>query len=226
MAARDATNSSEQQANTGTSGGSAGNNTTAGGAGPIASPTPVVAPKGYRHELQQMLQGWQELVPGDTTFPSSAGSLTLAAVLAKLQGYLGAYTDLDTHVTGASQARAQVESQLLEVRAYQAVLKAAMVSYFGAGSPQLVRFGLKAAKARTPLTAKQLAVRAAKVMATRKLRGTLGSVQKAAIKSGPMEFTVGPAVPVGQETAPPATGTVASTAPPEAVSTASPVAGK
>jgi hypothetical protein len=39
-------------------------------------------------------------------------------------------------------------------------------------------------------------------MATRKLRGTKGSVQKAGIKSGPMEFTVGPAVPAGQESAP------------------------
>jgi len=161
MAAQDGTNSREQ-ANTGTSGGSAGNNTTTSGAGPIASSTPVVAPKGYRLELQQMLQGWQELIPGDTTFPSSAGSLTLAAVLAKLQGYLGAYMDLDTHVTGASQARARVASQLLDVRAYQAALKAAVISYFGAGSPQLVKFGLKAAKARTPLTSKQLAIRAAK----------------------------------------------------------------
>jgi hypothetical protein len=177
-------------------------------------------------ELQQMLQGWQELIPADLMLPSSAGSLTEVSVLAKLQGYLGAYTDLDTHVTGAREARARVESQLLEVRAYQAALKAAMVSYFGAGSPKLVKFGLKAAKPRTPLTSTQRAVRAAKVMATRKLRGTMGSVQKMAIKSGPIEFKVGPAVPVGQETAPAATGAVASTAPPEVVSTASPVAGK
>jgi hypothetical protein len=65
-------------------------------------------------------------------------------------------------VTGTGQARAQVASQLPGVRAYQAALKAAVISYFGAGSPQLVKFGLKAAKARTPLTSKQLAIRAAK----------------------------------------------------------------
>src|SRR5277367_5006980 len=89
-------NSSEQVAtqvatSTGTSGGSAGNNTT----------TAVVAPKGFRSALQLMLQGWQELIPGDSTLLSSAGSLTEAVVLAKLQGYLGAYTALDTNVTGS-----------------------------------------------------------------------------------------------------------------------------
>ncbi len=103
------TNSSEEivgnpATSTGTSGGSAGNNTTASGSGPIASATPVVAPKGFRSALQQMLQGWQELIPSDSTLLSSAGSLTQAAVLAKLQGYLGAYTDLDTHATGTRRS--------------------------------------------------------------------------------------------------------------------------
>jgi hypothetical protein len=49
----------------------------------------VVAPRGYRLALQQMLQGWQELIPGDSTLLSSAGSLNQAAVLAQLQEYLG-----------------------------------------------------------------------------------------------------------------------------------------
>jgi hypothetical protein len=212
-------------ASTGTSGGSAGNNTTTGGAGPIASTTPVVAPRGYRHALQQMLQGWQELIPSDAAFPSSAGSLTAASVLAKLQGFLGAYTDLDAHVTGARKARAQMASQLPEVQAYQAALKAAMISNFGAQSPLLVKFGLKPKKSRTPLTSTQLAVRAAKVMATRKLRGTMGSMQKAAIKSGPMEFVA--AVPSAEQVATMAVTPVASTTPPNpAPSKPGPVVGK
>ncbi len=164
---------------TGTSGGSAGNNTTTGGAEPIASTTPVVAPRGYRHALQQMLQGWQELIPGDSTLLSSAGSLNQAAVLAQLQEYLGVYADLDTHATGTTQARAQAGSQLPEVRTYYAALKAAVISYFGVKSPQLVKFGLKPRKTPAPLTSTQLAVRAAKVKATRQLRGTKGPVQKA-----------------------------------------------
>ncbi len=154
-------------ASTGTSGGTAGNNTTTGGAGPIASSTPVVAPRGYRHALQQMLQGWQELIPGDSTLLSSAGSLNQAAVLAQLQEYLGVYIDLDAHAMGTSQARAQAQSQQPEVRTYYAALKAAVISYFGVKSPQLVKFGLKPKKSPAPLTSTPVyAVRAAKVKAT------------------------------------------------------------
>ena len=59
-------------------------------------------------------------------------------------------------------------------------------------------------------------------MATRKLRGTKGSVQKAAIKSGPMQF-VDP-VPSAEQVTAMAVTAVASTAPPDpAPSTASPV---
>ena len=195
-------------ASTGTSGGTAGNNTT-GGTGPIASPTPVAAPKGFRSELQQLLQGWQEVIPSDSTFASSAGGFSQPAVLAKLQGYLEPYTDLDTHVTGANEARAQVRSQMSEAKAYCSALKAAVITYLGGeNSPRLAKFGLKPRKTRTPLTSEQLAVRAAKVRATRKLRGTMGSTKKAGIKSGPMQFVdpVGPAeqqssTPKGQPTA-------------------------
>jgi len=225
--------SSEQVAtqvatSTGTSGGSAGNNTTTGGAGPIASTTPVVAPRGYRHALQQMLQGWQELIPGDSTLLSSAGSLNQAAVLAQLQEYLGVYVDLDAHATGTKQARAQAESQLPEVRTYYAALKAAVISYFGAKSPQLVKFGLEPRKTPAPLTSTQLAVRAAKVKATRQLRGTKGPVQKEGIKAGPMQISIGPVAAAVISAQPAqASSTAASTAPPDATAVeVSPAAGK
>ena len=105
------------------SGGSAGNNTTTLGGGPIVSTTPVTALNGFRSELQQLLQGWQEVIPSDATFPSSAGSFDQPAVLARLQEYLEAYTDLDTHVTAAKEARAQVSSQMAEAQAYQGAEK-------------------------------------------------------------------------------------------------------
>ena len=219
-------------ANTGTSGGSAGNTTTGGSgtgaSGPIASSTPVVAPRGYRQALQLMLQGWQDVVPGDSTLLSSAGSLNQAGVLAKLQGYLGVYTDLDTATTDVKQARAQAESQLPEVRAYHAALKAAVVGYLGEKSPQLVKFGLKPRKTPAPLTSTQLAVRAAKVKATRQLRGTIGSKKKAAIKSGPMQVNIGPVVaPAAVSSTQPVQASAASTSPPDAAAgEANPAAGK
>jgi len=90
-----------------------------------------------------------------------------------------------------------------------------VTTYFGAGSPQLVKFGLNPKKTRAPLTTEQLAVRTAKARATRSLRGTKGPVQKAAIKAGPMAYV-----------APVATTVPVSPAATPVVSAASPPAGK
>src|ERR1700722_14934623 len=75
---------------TGASGGPAGSNTTQGPtSGATPTPTAVVAPKGFRTELQQMLQGWQSAIPSDSTMQSSDGPLTQGAVVEQLQEYLG-----------------------------------------------------------------------------------------------------------------------------------------
>jgi hypothetical protein len=159
--------------------------------GAIPTPTPVVAPKGFRQELQQMLQGWQTVIPsGSTVQSSNGGSLGQAAVLAQLQGYLGVYTDLDAHVTALQQVRTQERSQALAARQYLDVLRAAVAFLFGAGSPQLVQFGIQPKKPHKALTSTALAARAAKAAATRKLRGTTSKKQKALIKSGPMKVSV------------------------------------
>jgi hypothetical protein len=46
------------------SGSIAGNDTAGATAGTVPAGAPVVAPKGFRLALQQMLQGWQGAVPG------------------------------------------------------------------------------------------------------------------------------------------------------------------
>jgi hypothetical protein len=163
-------------------------NTTVTAAGATPTPAPVVAPKGLRLELQQMLQGWQTVIPSDSTVMSSAGGLTQAAVVGKLQEWLGTYTSLDAQATAYKQARGPVTSMQSDARQYLAVLKMALANTLGPQSPQLVQFGLKPRKATRQPTSQQLAVKAAKALATRKLRGTTGPVQKASIKAGPMTF--------------------------------------
>ena len=167
---------------------SATSNTTVTAAGATPTPAPVVAPKGLRLELQQMLQGWQTVIPSDSTVMSSAGGLTQAAVVGKLQEWLGTYTSLDAQATAYKQARGPVTSMQSDARQYLAVLKMALANTLGPQSPQLVQFGLKPRKATRQPTSQQLAVKAAKALATRKLRGTTGPVQKASIKAGPMTF--------------------------------------
>jgi hypothetical protein len=167
---------------------SATSNTTVTAAGATPAPAPVLAPKGLRLELQQMLQGWQSVIPSDSTMLSSAGSLTQAAVVGKLQEWLGAYTALDAQATAYKQARVPVQSMQAEARQYLAALKLALANALGPQSPQLEQFGLKPKKAPRPLTSQQQAVKAAKALVTRKLRGTKGPVQKASIVAGPMKF--------------------------------------
>ena len=186
-------------ASTGASGGSAGRNTASGGTGSIPSPTAVVAPKGFRSALQQMLQGWQDVIPSDSTFASSAGSFNQAAVLAQLQGYLGVYTTLDAQVTALAQVRTQERSQTPEARQYIDVLRTAVAFLFGAGSPQLAQFGIQPRKPPKALTSTALAVRAAKAKATRALRGTTSKKQKALVKSGPMKLSVEAVQPAAQQ---------------------------
>ena len=66
-----------------------------------------------------MLQGWQSVIPSDSTVQSSLGGLTQAAVVGKLQGWLGLYTALDIQATAYKQARGPVTSMQSEARQYR-----------------------------------------------------------------------------------------------------------
>jgi len=212
---------------TGASGGTAGSNTTQGStSGGTPTSTAVVAPKGFRQDLQQMLQGWQTVVPSGSTVTSSDGPLTQGSVLEKLQGILGVYTTLDAQATALKQTQAQGKAQLPEARRFFDVLTASVVSLLGKGSPQLAQFGLQPRKSRKPLTSSELAIRAAKSLATRDLRGTRGKKAKASLKAGTTKYVVS-VQQAAQGSAP--TGTVAaSTAPadPTVGAVGSPAVGK
>jgi hypothetical protein len=188
------------------------NSTAVSTSGATPTATPVVARKGFRQALQEMLQGWQAAIPTGSTIPSGGGTLEQGAVLGQLQAYLGVFTTLDTQTTSLKQTRAQLESQQAEARQFYDGLKLAVTSYFGAKSPQLAQFGLAPRKARKALTSSQLAVKAAKAMATRAMRGTTGKKQKALVKAGPMAITVGPVQQAAPGSAPEG-ATAASTAP-------------
>jgi hypothetical protein len=191
--------------------GSSATDTTGSTSGAIPTATPVVAPRGFRQVLQDMLQGWQTVVPVGSTMQSSSGGLSQAAVLETLQGYVKGYTTLDAQVTELTQVRAQVKSASAEAHQYIDVLKRALINFYGPASPQLVQFGLQPKKARKPMSSETLAGRAAKAKATRVLRGT----GKARPKSGPLAMQI---VSAGQSVQ--QGTTAASTAPAEASASA------
>jgi hypothetical protein len=148
----------------------------------------VVAAKGFRRELQQMLQGWEAVMSANPALTSSVGTLTQASVLGQLQAYLATYKAMDTHAMALQHMRLRSRDELAEAEKYFAALRSALRSFFGEESPQLAHFGLKPKKAAAPLTSEARAVRVAKARATRTLRGTKGHLQLQKIKSGPMLF--------------------------------------
>ena len=127
-------------------------------------------------------------------------------------------------LTAEQAAQAQVSPIL---RAYEHFV---LVTFAGA-SQTLPDFGLAPPKARTPLTAQQLAARAAKAKATRVARGTTSKKKKLAVKgdvtgvvvtpvTAPTETTpASPAPPVTPAPAPAQPGTTTSSAPIAGVAT-------
>ena len=100
----------------------------------------------------------------------------------------------------------QLPPLLLFMAAYVAYVKA----MFGQSPDMLADFGLMPKKARKPLTAEQLAAAKAKAAATRKARGTAGSVQKSLITGNLVGVTV---TPITASTATPSPEPVTASAP-------------
>jgi len=76
--------------------------------------------------------------------------------------------------------RTQAPSQIAVINAFERIVRGS----FGTSADALADFGLALPKARTPLTAEQKAVAAAKRLATRKARGTMGKQQKLPLRRG------------------------------------------
>ena len=177
--------------NAGSKGSNAGN--TAGGGQSTPQSTAVVAPKGFRLALQQMLQGWQTAIPDGSALTINGSSMDKAAVVTLLGGYLAAYTALDAEALTHKAAHMAVREQLTAAHASYILFKDGIIAFLGRGSPLLAQFGLKPKRKPATLTAEQMLVRVAKSIATRKLRHTQGPRQKAGLKSGPLQVTIGPA---------------------------------
>ncbi|MBI3724738.1 hypothetical protein HY251_12400 [bacterium] len=104
----------------------------------------------------------------------------------ELQGKLGHF---QTYFGGVREKRAELRALLEgrrkvgeELRTFLSSLRAALVGLFGPGSPVLETFGFRLPRRHAPLTAEQRLAKAARLRATRALRHTLGSRQKAAIR--------------------------------------------
>ncbi len=183
-----------------TSGGSIAVNT--GGSAQLGA-TIVGTRKGLRNSLQQLLQGFQAVVPDGSSLPVGSGTEAKADIVAELTQVLSVYANAEAQQMVAKTARTQVQNARGTDHDLFTKLKDAVVAYFGKGNPLLMQFGIKPRAKARPLTPEQLVLRAAKVRGTRAARHTMGARQKAAVKSdGKLVVTVSAVTPGDPTVAP------------------------
>jgi hypothetical protein len=169
----------------------------------------------------QLVSGTQKHFATIASLMFAGGSFTPAQVVAQLQQLATLRTDAD-NAKAALQAKlaadtVQAPALLTFQRAYVQFVKAT----FGNSPDVLADFGLKAKKARTPLTVEQKAASVAKSAATRSARGTKGAKQKLAV-SGAVTGVVVTPVTAAKPAAPVTSGTSTPAGPPVASATTAP----
>ncbi|HZU99958.1 MAG TPA: hypothetical protein VFF73_24805 [Planctomycetota bacterium] len=144
----------------------------------------TIVSHGTERKLDLAVQGLQTAIPAGVT-ALSVGTVTyqIADLLTKAQGILKPWKDARAAhalLRAVSQSRAQ---DTTVARAFLADLKAALVVLLGRESQDLTKFGFKPQKTRRPLTSAEKVQRAAKANQTRQKRNTMGSRQKANLRS-------------------------------------------
>jgi len=181
-------------------GASTGGTSIAGSGAPLG--TVATPPKGFRLQVLLMLQGVQAVLPAGSVVSTASGPLTQAAMVSQLQSVMQAYQAVDDDRVTLKQSLQQVTGQLPGWREQYAQLKATIIAFFGASSPQLGKFGLKP-KSKKVLTTAQKMARDARSKQTRVLRGTKGKKAKLAIQyTGPIEVSAQPTPEAGASSAP------------------------
>jgi hypothetical protein len=109
-------------------------------------------------------------------------SMTPAEVTTSLQTLVNLRSDAETAKVAATTKIAAENAQAPALRTLMDAFVAVVRATYGTQPDVLADFGLRPTKARTPLTAEQKALAAAKNKATREARHTQGTKQKAGVK--------------------------------------------
>ncbi|HUB08698.1 MAG TPA: hypothetical protein VMB50_16950 [Myxococcales bacterium] len=147
-------------------------------------------PSKYQASIQKLMAGFSTAFPAKSTLTVNGTALSVAQITAKLQAIVDEYQAiLDARSTLQGDLQTAKTNRPTE-HALIMQLHGALVSFFGAGSSQLLQFGFTPTKPKQAKTAAQKATIAAKAKATRALRHTMGSVQKQSVKYGASSTSV------------------------------------
>jgi hypothetical protein len=144
-------------------------------------PATTMPRSGFRKELTAMANGFGTAFPAGSNLSVNGQSESQSSIVTALQAVLALFGNVDTAVQAAKSTRLVLQAALPGAHQFVELLKAALVANFGKGNPALVAFGIGTAKPRQ-LTVEQKTAQKAKAKATRELRGTMGSRQKADVK--------------------------------------------
>jgi hypothetical protein len=148
-------------------------------------------------QVKQCIAGANKHFPNGSQ-PLQVGGVT--STVAGVTGVMQAFVDNRDAVEVSKAAtkakieteRVQAPAQLAVIRAFETVVRGT----FGNSADVLADFGLAPPKARTPMTAEEKAVAAAKRKATRTARHTMGKNQKKSVQgSVTAKLVVTPAAP-------------------------------
>jgi hypothetical protein len=140
--------------------------------------------------VKQLITGANKHFPDASQKLTVGGSAyTVTALTALLQSFVDLREAVDASKAAAKAKIAAEGAQAPSLHGVVSAFVAYVKATFGNSPDALADFGLSAPKARTPLTAEQLATAVAKRAATRAARHTMGKVKKKAVK-GAVKVTV------------------------------------
>jgi hypothetical protein len=131
--------------------------------------------------LQALSTGLQLHLPNGT-FTIGSAPYTTASLITLAKSLTDAITAVNVAEATAKDAVAKLNALKVSAVPVLMALRRILVAMYSGTTQTLTDFGITPPKARTPLTAEQLAAKAAKARATRAARGTASKKKKAAVK--------------------------------------------
>ena len=140
------------------------------------------------------------------SFPVGTTTYTVTSLVQLLGSLIAAIEAVNAAQVSATNAVANLKAMNASASPVVSAVVRVVAAMFASDAAALADFGLKARKARTPLTTEQKAAAKAKAEATRKARGTKGPKAKLAVKGNVtgVEITPITAPPASQPATQPA----------------------
>jgi len=128
-------------------------------------------------------KGVEDAFPSKATLVIAGVTYDQAKLDSKLEALLTMYEQVDQLREAYRKAVADRDAQSQATETFVTQLDGGLKAYFGGDTATLAKFGIAQRKQPTPMTAEERLQRKTKLQETRKLRHTMGSRQKQAVKS-------------------------------------------